>query len=40
MVDTFHKMSAKHMLLYVEEFQFCYDNRVNLDIFGTAISGC
>jgi hypothetical protein len=39
-VGTFHKMSAKYMPLYVAEFQFCYNNRFNPDIFGTAISGC
>jgi transposase-like protein len=39
-VGTFHKMSAKYMPLYVAEFQFRYNNRVNADIFGTAIGGC
>jgi len=39
-VVTFHKMSAKYMLLYVAEFQFRYNNRFNSDIFGTAMSGC
>lgn len=39
-VDSFHKVSAKYMPLYVAEFQFRYNNRANADIFGTAISGC
>jgi hypothetical protein len=39
-MGTFHKMSAKYMPLYVAEFQFRYNNRMNEDIFGTAIAGC
>jgi transposase-like protein len=39
-VGTFHKMSAKYMPLYVAEFQFRYNNRMNPDMFGTAIAGC
>jgi IS1 family transposase len=39
-VGTFHKMSRKYMPLYVAEFQFRYNNRENVDIFGTAIKGC
>jgi transposase-like protein/IS1 family transposase len=39
-VGTFHKMSAKYMPLYVAEFQFRYNNRMNPDMFGTAIHGC
>ena len=39
-VGSFHKISAKYMQLYVAEFQFRYNNRMNADIFGTAISGC
>jgi ISXO2-like transposase domain len=39
-VGTFHKVSAKYMPLYVAEFQFRYNNRMNADIFGTAIKGC
>jgi transposase-like protein/IS1 family transposase len=39
-VGTFHKVSRKYMPLYVAEFQFRYNNRMNADIFGTAISGC
>ncbi len=39
-VGTFHKVSAKHMPLYVAEFQFRYNNRDNVDIFGSAIARC
>ncbi len=39
-VGTFHKVSAKYMPLYVAEFQFRYNYRMNADIFGTAIGGC
>jgi transposase-like protein len=40
MVGTYHKVSRKYLPLYVAEFQFRYNNRLNADIFGTAISGC
>jgi hypothetical protein len=33
-------MSAKYMPPYVAEFRFRYNNRMNPDIFGTAINGC
>ncbi len=39
-VGTFHKVSAKYLPLYVAEFQFRYNNRLNSDIFGAAIGGC
>jgi hypothetical protein len=39
-VGTFHKVSKKYMPLYVAEFQFRYNNRQNVDIFGSAIAGC
>jgi transposase-like protein len=39
-VGTFHKVSKKYLHLYVAEFQFRYNNRHNVDIFGTAIEGC
>jgi len=39
-VGTFHKVSKKYLPLYVAEFQFRYNNRMNADIFGTAIAGC
>jgi hypothetical protein len=36
-VGTFHKVSAKYLPLYIAEFQFRYNNRMNSDIFGTAV---
>jgi len=39
-VGTFHKVSAKYMPLYVAEFQFRYNNRMNPNIFGSVVSGC
>lgn len=39
-VGTFHKVSRKYLPLYVAEFQFRYNNRRNIDIFGTAIARC
>jgi transposase-like protein len=39
-VGTFHKVSAKYLPLYVAEFQFRYNNRLNPDIFAEAIRGC
>jgi hypothetical protein len=39
-VGTFHKVSKKYLPLYVADFQFRYNNRMNADIFGAAIAGC
>jgi transposase-like protein len=39
-VGSFHKVSKKYLPLYVAEFQFRYNNRMNDDIFGAAIGGC
>ncbi len=39
-IGTFHKVSAKYMPLYVAEFQFRYNNRENVDIFGSAVARC
>ena len=39
MVGTFHKVSKKYLPLYVAEFQFRYNNRLNADIFGEAFKG-
>ena len=39
-VGTFHKVSAKYLPLYVAGFEFRYNNRLNDDIFGAAISAC
>ena len=38
MVGTFHKVSAKYLPLYVAEFSWRYNNRLNDDIFGAPIS--
>jgi hypothetical protein len=40
MVGTFHKVTDKHLPLYVAELEFQYNNRENDDIFGAAISRC
>jgi transposase-like protein len=40
MVGTFHKVSAKYLPLYVAEFSWRYNNRLNDDIFGAAVSAC
>ena len=39
-VGTFHKVSKKYLQLYVNEFEFRYNNRENADIFGAAIRAC
>jgi len=39
-VGTYHKISKKYLPLYVAEFQFRYNNRENVDIFGAAIARC
>src|SRR5580704_15218244 len=39
-MGSFHKVSKKYLPLYVAEFQFRYNNRMNADIFGTAIEKC
>ena len=39
-VGTFHKVSKKYLPLYVNEFEFRYNNRNNSDIFGAAIRAC
>jgi transposase-like protein len=39
-MGTFHKVSRKYLPLYVNEFQFRYNNRMNPDIFGAAIRAC
>jgi len=40
MVGTFHRASTKYLPLYVAEFEFRYNNRLNDDIFGAAIRAC
>lgn len=39
-MGTFHKVSHKYLPLYVNEFEFRYNNRENPDIFGAAIRAC
>jgi IS1 family transposase len=39
-MGSFHKVSHKYLPLYIAEFEFRYNNRLNADIFGTAIRGC
>ena len=39
-MGSYHKVSKKYLPLYVAEFQFRYNNRLNDDIFGEALRGC
>jgi hypothetical protein len=39
-MGTFHKVSHKYLPLYVNEYEFRYNNRMNPDIFGAAIRAC
>jgi hypothetical protein len=34
------KVSKKYLSLYIAEFQFRYNNRMNPDIFGAVVGGC
>jgi hypothetical protein len=38
-VGSYHKVSRKYLPLYIAEFQFRYNNRMNADIFGEAVRG-
>jgi len=39
-MGSFHKVSHLYLPLYVNEFEFRYNNRKNPDIFGAAIRAC
>jgi transposase-like protein len=39
-VGTYHHVSKDYLPLYLNEFQFRFNNRNNEDIFGLAIAGC
>jgi transposase-like protein len=39
-IGTYHHVSKKYLPLYLNEFQFRFNNRNNEDIFGEAIGGC
>jgi transposase-like protein len=39
-IGTYHNVSRKFLPLYLNEFQFRYNNRKEADIFGKAIAGC
>lgn len=39
-IGTYQKVSKKYLPLYIAEFQFRYNNRLNADIFGKALRGC
>jgi transposase-like protein/IS1 family transposase len=39
-MGSYHKVSRKYLPLYVAEFQFRYNNRLNPDIFDAAIARC
>jgi transposase-like protein len=39
-VGTFHKVSADHLPLYVNEFAWKHNNRNNPDIFHALLAGC
>jgi len=39
-IGTYHNVSKKYLPLYLNEFQFRFNNRKNPDIFGSAVRGC
>jgi transposase-like protein len=39
-IGTYHHVSKKYLPLYLNEFQFRFNNRKNPDIFGEAVRGC
>jgi transposase-like protein len=38
-IGTYHNVSKKYLPLYLNEFTFRFNNRHNIDIFGTAVAG-
>jgi hypothetical protein len=39
-IGNYHKVSAKYLPLYLNEFKFRFNNRKNPDIFDSIIAGC
>ncbi len=39
-IGTYHNVSKKYLPLYLNEFQFRFNNRKEKDIFGKAVAGC
>ena len=39
-IGTYHSVSKKYLPLYLNEFQFRFNNRKNPDIFRKAVAGC
>jgi len=40
MIGTLHNVSKEYLPIYLNEFQFRYNNCRTEDIFGLAIAGC
>ena len=39
-IGNYHKVSAKYLPLYLNEFTFRFNNRKNPDIFKAILAGC
>jgi transposase-like protein len=39
-IGTYHHVSKKYLPLYLNEFEFRFNNRREADIFGKAVAGC
>lgn len=39
-IGNYHKVSAKYLPLYLDEFSFRFNNCTNPDIFDRVIAGC